>query len=66
MIHDALPSSLQKKHNAYSMSQKQEDKAQSGEAQTAFKKPFAQPSKTKTMPVDFFSCRGVVHKESVQ
>jgi len=34
MIHDALPSSLQKKHNAYSMSHKQEDKAQSGEAQT--------------------------------
>jgi len=34
MIHKALPTSLLKKHNAYSMTHKQKDKAQSGEAQT--------------------------------
>ena len=31
----------------------------------ALKKPCAQPSKTKTMLITFFDCKGVVHKELV-
>jgi hypothetical protein len=67
MIHNALPSSLQKKHNAYYMTHKQKDKTKSGEAQTHLPRRNLSPNlqKQKQCWLIFFNCRAVVHNESV-